>query len=56
MELTEELKKKVENAESREQAKEEIKNAEMQLKDEELDQISGGILQIKPPKGKNYDG
>ena len=44
MKLTGDLKGKVEKAENREDAKELIKNAGMELTDEELDQVAGGIL------------
>ena len=42
MELSKELKEKVEKAENKEQAKELIAEAGMELTDEELDQASGG--------------
>ena len=42
MELVGELKDKVENAKSQEEAKEIIKEAGMELTDEEIDQVSGG--------------
>jgi len=42
MELTGELKEKVEQAESKEEAKELIKEAGMILSDEELDETAGG--------------
>ena len=56
MERTDELKKKVENAESRDQIKEEFKKAEVILNDEDLANVSGGIDQRRPPKGENYNG
>ena len=42
MKLTGELKEKVSKAETKEQAKEIIASAGMELTDEELDQVSGG--------------
>ena len=42
MKLVGELKEKVEKAENREDAKELIKDAGMELTEEELDQITGG--------------
>ena len=42
MQLTGELKEKVETAENKEEAKETIKDAGMILDDAELDQVSGG--------------
>ena len=43
MKLTGELKKKVEEAKTREAARETIANAGMLLNDDELDQVSGGL-------------
>ena len=43
MKLTGELKEKVEQAESKEEAKKTIEAAGMILDDAELDQISGGV-------------
>jgi len=42
MELTGELKEKVEQAESKEEVKEIIKDAGMLLSDEELENVAGG--------------
>ena len=42
MKLTGELKKQVEKAETREEAKKAIADAGMLLNDDELDQVSGG--------------
>ncbi len=42
MKLTGELKKKVENTKSKEEAKELIEQAGMELTDEELNQVAGG--------------
>ena len=42
MKLTGDLKDKVEKAENQEEAKELIKDAGMELTEEELDQITGG--------------
>jgi len=42
MELTGELKKQVEQAKDKTEAKEMIAKAGMQLTDEELDQVAGG--------------
>ena len=44
MKLVGELKEKVEKAENREDAKELIKDAGMELTDEELDQVAGGMV------------
>ena len=42
MKLTGDLKEKVEKTENKEEAKELIKEAGMELTDEELDQVAGG--------------
>jgi len=42
MELTKELKEKLENAESKEEEKKIIEKAGMELTDEEMDQVAGG--------------
>ena len=42
MELTGELKRKVEETENKEEAKEVIKEAGMLLSDDELDEVAGG--------------
>ena len=44
MELTGELKEKVEKAESKEEAKKIIEDAGMELTDEELDMVAGGQI------------
>ena len=43
MKLTGELKEKVEKAETREEAKKVIEEAGMELTEEELDQVAGGL-------------
>jgi hypothetical protein len=43
MQLTGELKEKVEKAETKEEAKQTIENAGMILDDAELDQVAGGL-------------
>ena len=43
MELTKELKEKVEKAETKEEAKKILKEAGIELSDTELDQVAGGI-------------
>ena len=48
MKLTGKLKEKVSEAENKEQAKEAIKQAGMELTDDELEMVSGGI-------GDDYD-
>lgn len=47
MKLVGELKNKVEKAETSEEAKELIKNAGMELTEEEMNQVSGGAEWIK---------
>lgn len=48
MELTKELKEKVEKAETKEEAKKIIEEAGLELTDTELDQVAGGLpRQIK---------
>ena len=42
MELTKELKEKLEKAESKEEAKKIIKEAGLELTDNDLDQVAGG--------------
>ena len=44
MELTKELKEKLENAESKEEAKKTIEDAGMELTDDEMDQVAGGKI------------
>ena len=46
MKLVGELKDKVEKAENQEEAKEIIKEAGMELTDEEMDQVAGGDVRI----------
>ena len=48
MKLVGELKDKVEKAENQEEAKEIIKEAGMELTDDELDQVAGGGTRILP--------
>ena len=43
MELSKELKEKVEQTESKEEAKKTIAEVKMELTDEEMDQVSGGL-------------
>ena len=43
MELTKELKEKVEKAKSAEEAKKILEEAGMELTDEEMDQVAGGF-------------
>ena len=43
MKLIGNLKKKVENAETKEEARDTIKKAGMQLTDDELDLVAGGV-------------
>ena len=43
MKLTGDLKEKVEKTENKEEAKELIKEAGMELTDDELDEVAGGI-------------
>lgn len=45
MELTKELKEKLINAESREEAKKILEEVGLELTDEMLDQVAGGISQ-----------
>ena len=42
MELSKELKEKVQNAKSAEEAKKTLEEAGMELTDEEMDQVAGG--------------
>ena len=52
MKLVGELKKQVEETKNKEEAKEILEKAGMELSDEELDQVVGGmnIITIKSPK------
>ncbi len=50
MELTGELKKRVEKTESKKEAKKTIEDAGMILNDKELDQVAGGFWHGKKPK------
>lgn len=54
MQLTGELKEKVEQAESKEKAKNAIEDAGMILSDDELDQVAGGEEWNPPGKDTNY--
>ena len=49
MELTKELKEKVEQAKSAEEAKQILKDAGIELSDSELDQVAGGKGPIQMP-------
>ena len=46
MELTKELKEKVEKAETKEEAKKILEEAGLKLTDAELDQVAGGITRL----------
>ncbi len=46
MEFTKELKEKLENAESAEEAKKILEEAGVQLTDEEMDQVAGGRMDM----------
>jgi len=46
MELTKELKEKVEKAETKEEAKKILKDAGLELTDEEMDQVAGGYYSL----------
>ncbi len=50
MELTGDLKKKVEAAASRDEAKKTLEDAGMLLTDEELDRVAGGSTFTVPPE------
>jgi hypothetical protein len=50
MELTKELKEKLENAESKEEAKKILEEAGVELTDEEMDQVAGGQPLFDIPK------
>ena len=50
MRLTGELKKNVDNAESKEEAKELIAQAGMELTDEEVEMVAGGLRHVKASK------
>jgi hypothetical protein len=43
MELTKELREKLENAESKEEAKKILEEAGVELTDAEMDQVAGGV-------------
>ena len=47
MELTKELKEKLENAESKEEAKKILEEAGVELTDEDLDKVAGGWYTLK---------
>lgn len=49
MKLTRELKEQVEKAESVEEKRQLIEDAGMELSDEELEQIAGGLGSLKNP-------
>ena len=48
MELSKELKEKVEQAESKEEAKKILKDAGVELTDAEMDQVAGGMYERSP--------
>ena len=50
MELTKELKEKLENAESKEEAKKILEEAGVELTDEEMNQVAGGRKAAGYPK------
>ncbi|MBO6137091.1 MAG: bacteriocin [Lachnospiraceae bacterium] len=54
MKLIGELKDKVEKAENQEEAKKIIKDAGMELTDEEMDQVTGGIGEGPTPPRRKY--
>ena len=55
MKLTGDLKKKVENAESRDEVRKTIEDAGMLLTDDELEQVTGGRDGgVKKEEGKHY--
>ena len=54
MKLVGNLKKQVEETKNKEEAKEVIEKAGMKLTDEELDQVTGGVDQIKPPEPRGF--
>ena len=47
MELTKELKEKLENAESKEEAKKILEEAGVELTDKDLDKVAGGWYTLK---------
>ena len=55
MKLVGELKKKVEETKNKEEAKEVIEKAGMQLTDDELDNVTGGLLQMELAQKKLSD-
>ena len=52
MQLTGKLKEKVSKAETKEQAKELIANAGMELTDDEMNMVSGGEAEFRPNQYK----
>ena len=51
MKLTDEMKEQLKNAETKEQAKDMLEKAGIELSDDELDDVSGGLMPIhKNPK------
>ena len=54
MKLIGELKDKVEKAENQEEAKKIIKDAGMELTDEEMDQVAGGSARGPVPPSRTY--
>ena len=55
MKLIGNLKNQVENAKSKEEAKDLIERAGISLTDDELDMVSGGRTVILPPEGQNEE-
>ncbi len=56
MKLTGKLKEQVEKAETKEEKKSLIKDAGMELTDEEMDKVSGGMPTCGPIGGPNNNG
>ena len=56
MELTGKLKEEVEKAETKEEKKSLIEDAGMELTDEEMDKVSGGMPTGGPKLGPNGNG
>lgn len=56
MELTGKLKEDVAKCETREEAKDKIKDAGVILNDQELDSVAGGIAIRRPPQKTDSEG
>ena len=54
MKLVGNLKKQVEETKNKEEAKEVIEKAGMELTDEELDQVTGGETRIMPSEFRDF--